>query len=161
MLKSLYMKKKQEGFSIVEVMIVLAIAGLIILVVFLAVPALQRNSRNTSKKSDVGSIGSLVSEYQGANNGKQPSAASFTASTGELTIGAASGVNQVKTTVSNSIAGVTLTSSSPTAPSGDNVVIAVGFKCNGTTVGGSSARSVALLYNLETAGGTAPQCTES
>jgi prepilin-type N-terminal cleavage/methylation domain-containing protein len=38
--------KKADGFTIIEVMIVLAIAGLIMLVVFLAVPSLQRNSRN-------------------------------------------------------------------------------------------------------------------
>jgi prepilin-type N-terminal cleavage/methylation domain-containing protein len=36
------LSKKEKGFTIIEVMIVLAIAGLIMLVVFLAVPALQR-----------------------------------------------------------------------------------------------------------------------
>ena len=41
---------EQKGFTIIEVMIVLAIAGLIILIVFLAVPALQRNGRNTQQK---------------------------------------------------------------------------------------------------------------
>lgn len=44
--------RKQEGFTIIEVLIVLAIAGLILLIVFLAVPALQRNSRNTQRKED-------------------------------------------------------------------------------------------------------------
>ncbi|HPW47952.1 MAG TPA: prepilin-type N-terminal cleavage/methylation domain-containing protein, partial [Candidatus Saccharibacteria bacterium] len=36
-------KKDQKGFTIIEVLIVLAIAALILLIVFLAVPALQRN----------------------------------------------------------------------------------------------------------------------
>ena len=40
-------KKHRSGFTIIEIMIVLAIAGLIMLIVFLAVPALQRASRNT------------------------------------------------------------------------------------------------------------------
>ena len=44
------LKKSNQGFTIIEVMIVLAIAGLILLIVFLAVPALQRNGRNTTKK---------------------------------------------------------------------------------------------------------------
>lgn len=35
-------KNSPRGFTIVEVMIVLAIAGLIMLIVFLAIPALQR-----------------------------------------------------------------------------------------------------------------------
>ena len=34
-------KSDKDGFTIIEVMIVLAIAGLILLIVFLAVPALQ------------------------------------------------------------------------------------------------------------------------
>lgn len=38
----------KTGFTIIEVLIVLAIAGLIMLVVFLAVPNLQRNNRNNS-----------------------------------------------------------------------------------------------------------------
>jgi prepilin-type N-terminal cleavage/methylation domain-containing protein len=161
MLKNLLNKKRQEGFSIVEVMIVLAIAGLIILVVFLAVPALQRNSRNTTKKSDVGSIGSLVGEYQGANGGKSPAAISFTE--GELTF---TGGNSVKTAVSVGVSGVTIDTdggTSVTAPTGDAVVIATKVKCSSSSTHTivASARSVAILYNVETAGGTAPQCVDA
>ena len=46
-------QKKQnvpKGFTIIEVMIVLALAGILMLVVLLAVPALQRNSRNFQRK---------------------------------------------------------------------------------------------------------------
>jgi prepilin-type N-terminal cleavage/methylation domain-containing protein len=60
MLKKL--KNNNEGFTIIEVMIVLAIAGLILLIVFLAVPALQRASRNTSRKSDAGHLSSAVND---------------------------------------------------------------------------------------------------
>ena len=49
-------KNRKDGFTIIEVLIVLAIAGLIMLIVFLAVPALQRNSRNTQRKNDVANI---------------------------------------------------------------------------------------------------------
>jgi prepilin-type N-terminal cleavage/methylation domain-containing protein len=41
------MHRYRTGFTIIEVMIVLAIAGLILLIVFLAVPALEREARNT------------------------------------------------------------------------------------------------------------------
>jgi len=73
MLKKLLDKKKQEGFTIVEVMIVLAIAGLIILVVFLAVPALQRNSRNTQRNNDASLIGAAVNECLNNRNGNPAS----------------------------------------------------------------------------------------
>src|SRR5436309_381027 len=62
-------KSNNEGFTIIEVMIVLAIAGLILLIVFLAVPALQRNSRNTQRKTDVGRIGSGATTVVSNNNG--------------------------------------------------------------------------------------------
>jgi prepilin-type N-terminal cleavage/methylation domain-containing protein len=42
----------KQGFTIIEVMIVLAIAGLILMIVFLAVPALERTARNTQRKHD-------------------------------------------------------------------------------------------------------------
>ena len=51
---------KEKGFTIIEVMIVLAIAGLILLIIFLAVPALQRNVRNTQRKTDVTAIAAAV-----------------------------------------------------------------------------------------------------
>jgi prepilin-type N-terminal cleavage/methylation domain-containing protein len=55
--------KNTNGFTIIEVIIVLAIAGLIILIVLLAVPALQRNARNTSRKSDANIMAEAVYEY--------------------------------------------------------------------------------------------------
>ena len=57
-----YKDKKDQGFTIIEVLIVLAIAGLIILIVFLAVPALQRNSRNTQRKEGMSLVVSAFKE---------------------------------------------------------------------------------------------------
>lgn len=42
-----------KGFTIIEVVLVLAIAGLIFLMVFIALPALQRNQRDTQRKNDM------------------------------------------------------------------------------------------------------------
>lgn len=72
MLKKL--RKDNKGFTIIEVMIVLAIAGLIMLIVFLAVPALQRNSRNTARKSDGGQLLSELSNVISNANGTNPAA---------------------------------------------------------------------------------------
>lgn len=49
-------QSNQVGFTVIELLIVLAIAGLIMTIVFLAVPALQRNSRNSSRKKDASYI---------------------------------------------------------------------------------------------------------
>jgi len=44
--------KLNKGFTIIEVVLVLAVAGLIFLMVFLAVPALGRSQRDTARKND-------------------------------------------------------------------------------------------------------------
>ncbi len=65
-------KKKESGFTIIEVMIVLAIAGLIMVVVLVAVPQLQRNQRNTARQSILQRIATEVNNYAGNNNGNIP-----------------------------------------------------------------------------------------
>ena len=63
-------KKDNKGFTIIEVLIVLAIAGLIMLVVFLAVPALQRSSRNTQRTADATRLSAAISTCMGNRNGQ-------------------------------------------------------------------------------------------
>ena len=60
---------KQRGFTIIEVVLVLAIAGLIFLVVFLALPALQRSQRDTQRRQDAGRFASQMQQYQSNNKG--------------------------------------------------------------------------------------------
>ncbi len=54
--------KKTAGFTIIEVLIVLVIAGLIILLVFFAIPALQRSARNTARKHDASLLVAAIEE---------------------------------------------------------------------------------------------------
>lgn len=73
MLKNLLSKKKlQEGFTIIEVMIVLAIAGLILVVVLIAIPQLQRNQRNENRRSIASRIVTEINSFAGNNNGDYP-----------------------------------------------------------------------------------------
>lgn len=66
---------KTKGFTIIEVVLVLAIAGLIFLVVFLALPALQRGQRDTQRKQDLGKVMSQVTSYQSNTQGSLPNGA--------------------------------------------------------------------------------------
>jgi len=66
-------QQKTKGFTIIEVVLVLAIAGLIFLLIFLALPALQRNQRDQARRQDVGRLISAVQSYQSNNQGKRPS----------------------------------------------------------------------------------------
>lgn len=60
----------KKGFTIIEVVLVLAIAGLIFLMVFLALPALQRSQRDTERKQDVAMVVTALHNWKAANRGK-------------------------------------------------------------------------------------------
>ncbi len=64
--------KNKKAFTIIEVVLVLAIGGLIFLMVFIALPALQRSQRNQQRKRDADRIASAVIEYYKHNSGKLP-----------------------------------------------------------------------------------------
>ena len=72
-------KTAKNGFTIIEVVLVLAIAGLIFLMVFIALPALQRSQRDTQRKDDVGKFLSQINSYQSNNRGSVPPADTPTA----------------------------------------------------------------------------------
>ncbi|MBR1939250.1 type II secretion system protein [Candidatus Saccharibacteria bacterium] len=63
---------KRSGFTIIEVVLVLAIAGLIFLMVFIALPALQRGQRNTQRKNDLSRFATAASSYMANNSNKSP-----------------------------------------------------------------------------------------
>jgi prepilin-type N-terminal cleavage/methylation domain-containing protein len=65
-------KRGQKGFTIIEILIVLAIAGLILAVVFMAVPQLQRNARDNQRQDMVARLKSELDTYYGNNNGTYP-----------------------------------------------------------------------------------------
>ena len=65
-------KNNKKGFTIIEVVLVLAIAGLIFLMVFLALPALQRSQRDTQRKNDASRLRAAVTDYTSNNRGNLP-----------------------------------------------------------------------------------------
>jgi len=140
-------KKDNKGFTIIEVLIVLAIAGLILLVVFLAVPALQRNSRNTQLRNSVTSVAGGVNEFIANNNGKLPTGVTIADGTA---------------TISSSVAGT----SSNTIKVPNNLVTAditftPSLKCKGNGTEAGTPREYALTFKVETGGGnTTPQCID-
>jgi prepilin-type N-terminal cleavage/methylation domain-containing protein len=66
-------KNKEKGFTIIEVVLVLAIAGLIFLMVFIALPSLQRGQRDAQRKTDLSRALTKISDYQSNNRNSLPS----------------------------------------------------------------------------------------
>lgn len=149
--------RKESGFTIVEVMIVLAIAGLVILIVFLAVPALQRNSRNTQAKNEAASVAGAVNEFIANNNGKKPLPAD----------GAAIyGLAKLQNVTSVSV----VANATTTGPLETRIVVSTGSKCVAPTVAGyvggttiktaGAARQYVILYPMENTAGDATGCID-
>lgn len=75
--------KMKKGFTIIEVVLVLAIAGLIFLMVFIALPALQRSQKDSQRQNDYSLLSSAITSYSSSNGGrlyKLANASSATAS---------------------------------------------------------------------------------
>lgn len=153
--------KRQEGFTIIEVMIVLVIAAVILLIVFLAVPALQRNSRNTQANNEAAAVSAAASEYVSNNNGTVPSTAAELTAASTAIAKLANVKNLTTVTASNG----TATALSPTSTT---AYVVFGKTCP-TTVTGSSvtpatgtARQMAVIFAVEDTSSTpVAKCTSS
>ena len=66
--------KSKSGFTIIEVVLVLAIAGLIFLMVFVAFPALQRSQRDTRRTYDMARVQTALMSWQNNHNNRLPAA---------------------------------------------------------------------------------------
>lgn len=151
-------RKSQSGFTIIEVMIVLAIAGLIMLIVFLAVPALQRSSRNNQRRSDASHLMGLINEYASNHNGQPPTCITG-ATTNTTGNGSCSGVTTTLDISSETFSVMKVTSgpigsySAISTATASNLDIA--YPSNNTTCGnntpgpGGGTRSVAITYFVE------------
>ena len=64
--------RNKKGFTIIEVSLVLAVAGLIFLMIFIALPALQRSQRDTQRRDDMMELISKIKKYQQNNRGALP-----------------------------------------------------------------------------------------
>lgn len=173
------LKKRTEGFTIIEVLIVLAIAGLILLIVFLAVPALQRNGRNTQRKNDVAALLAGVSEFGNNNSGKLPNTCSGTSPVKFDTTPTAGTTSEVKVGYYKNAACATSGTASGTVvlsvgfsaqgpfntAAQDYVVIVPAATCSTATTGltvAGAARQFAAVYEIENGSGSyAPVCQES
>lgn len=70
-------EKISKGFTIIEVVLVLAIAGLIFMMVFIALPSLQRSQRDTQRSNDISRLQSQINAYQSNNRGRIPTTGTY------------------------------------------------------------------------------------
>jgi type II secretory pathway pseudopilin PulG len=149
-----FTSSKAGGFTIIEVVLVLAIAALIFLMIFVALPALQRGQANTARKNDANTIAAAVTSYRTNTNGSLPTTYAQLASyidnlsqvvlpaTGNLPTGAG-----------------TLAANATTLDTG---AVRVRAKCSGgAAVAGSTKQAVVLTVVQNSANGYATICVNT
>lgn len=151
-----------HGFTIVETLIVLAIASLILLIILTAIPILQRNSRNNQRRQDVQIMLQAVSRWELNNSGSVPSTAQLRTflnsygnlsyyDTGSITVSTPAVTPVVHAIPNpNNLDGVTIRNRAKCDPSGGSATNAsAGFS------------DVVALYAIETGGtGISGQCQQ-
>lgn len=135
--------KKQQGFTIIEVVLVLAIAALIFLMIFIALPALQRGQRDTARKNDANAVASALNSFRSNNDGQMPDSSEFDTFKGQYL----DGLSQYD--VEDVVEG--------DSPDGeDQMTVLFGENCDGDSVG----RAAAVRVQLESGNGQVV-CTDA
>ena len=146
-------RNKQNGFTIIEVVLVLAIAALIFLMVFIALPALQRSQRDTQRKADIARVQTAIQNYQSNNRNAVPTP-NATFITGYLTVNGTDSFADPDGTDYTFVANAADNFTPSTFTSG-RMYYTLGAKCNGEAVDtNQGSAKIAVQYKLE-GGGTA------
>ncbi len=137
-------KTNSKGFTIIEVVLVLAIAGLIFLMVFIALPALQRSQRDTTRKNNVGTVAAAVNSYTSNNRGQFPSTATL--------------ANYVKEVTDNGTTVTVQAGARTVTPDEDTINVVTGAKCDqpsgsGYNVVAGTSRQYTVVTKLESGNG--------
>ena len=151
------------AFTIIEVVLVLAIAGLIFLMVFIALPTSQRNQRDTRRKNDMSRLKTAMDSYKSNDRGNLPWG---TDRYGVWSQSDNFGINYLKADQGEfgdpssgryafgvnyySIAGGSIYSTFEAQQS--HISISIGFICDGETVANAGLSNYAIRYRLEGGG---------
>jgi len=158
--------RAEEGFTVIETLIVFGIAGMILLTTFLAIPALQRSSRNNQRKQDVSAILQAVSHWELNHGGEFPGPTedptqTFLDGAHVTYYKAPSPVPVMSERNSGTAADITVSSS----PDVDTVTIYNYARCDSATAGAAKSsnadyRDIVAIYAIETGSGAAQICQQ-
>lgn len=142
--------KGKDGFTIIEVVLVLAIAGLIFLMVFIALPALQRNQRDTQRKNDISRAVTALNNYTSANRNTLPTNYNTQLATQRLRVNGDTFADPSRGDYTFVAGTGTVTYVVDQNP--PQIQVAVGQRCDGENLVPAGSRNVAFRIALEGGG---------
>jgi prepilin-type N-terminal cleavage/methylation domain-containing protein len=130
--------KKEKGFTLIEIVLVLAIAGLMLVIVFLAVSGAQKSRRDAQRKNDVSRIAAQLESYASNYNGVYPTNVQFPA--GVAVVGNFWGTYVPVANFTSPLTGAAYTPSvawpvGAAVPTTDTVYYRSGTACDGSAIG--------------------------
>ena len=134
---------KEKGFTLIELVIVLAIAALVIAAVLLAVGGAQRSQRDSNRKNVAGRLSTAVQNFASNNNGR--------------VTGFNCGNNYCNNLLDPDSGATPIAGTTPNGAA-NGVEYSLGTLCPGHA-GASATRSYAIYYWSENA--NAVQCTDN
>lgn len=151
--------KKQEGFTIIEVVLVLAIAALIMLMVFVALPALQRSQRDQQREQDVSRLSAAITQHKSRNNGNIPGTTGQPSWSDFFSTNMKGSTNEFNDPTGDSYTADTSLNSSKQQPpawsqaESRKIYMYTNATCNGENVtAGGSSRSAVMVRSMEGGG---------
>lgn len=158
--------ERSKGFTLIETLIVLAVAGLILSIVLFFIPQLQRVARNNVRKQDVNIILDNLATYLTNNSGTMPNQPAFL-QTSKIKYYDTSNISFT----SDVTAGISIRveqygrADVPTSNnSTDSVWIYNYRKCLSTGTGSTSNsagyRDIVAVFGLESPSGPSPKCQQ-
>lgn len=143
-MKAIMKEQNKKGFTIIEVVMVLAIGGLIFAVVLAAFPRVQKARRDSQRKNDLSALAGELEFFQSSNRGRYP------ATETEIDALVASLSIDFDDPTTKSTYDVTYTLTAPT-DAGD-ISYSAGAECNTTNTGIVNSgfnRTYGLVVKLE------------
>lgn len=155
----------KKGFTIIEVVLVLAIAALIFLMIFIALPALQKGQRDTARKQDATTISAALGTFRSNRSGSMPSVSTTTTGGTSTAAPAAGSFNDFKDKYLKKlsqidVAKVKSTASTASAPAStalddDGAEVRLGKNCDDA----ASSRYASIYVKMESSGDVV--CTDA
>ena len=150
----------KKGFTIIEVILVMGIAGLIFLMIFAALPALGRAQRDSRRRDDISILLRKIKDYQTNNRGMLPEnlkdfKEDYLGNNFEDPLGEEYELEEKKCGNSNvgTECSESMTKTNPTFPNGYQVFVHRQASCDGEkAVVSKNVRKIAIQYKLEGGG---------
>ncbi len=134
--------RKQSGFTIIELLIVIAIIGILATLVLTNFQGAQAKGRDTTRKSDINSVYQKLEEYYN-ENGSYPNADLTDAILPGIDEGALQDADEAD--IQNSFSTATVDPGEPTLPGNTNEYLYAAWECTSAT---SDATGACAHYYL-------------